>query len=779
MRKKQILAILIVLIIVNVATISMALLITGETKNDLNLNEDLLNSLTIRDYKPVDGTHGLEGKTTDDLPFLSGLIMSTTQPSTTDSWFVNCSDDFYGGIYEQEFDCVLEGVHCNIWIGLNPDVWPDGFQDEYVPGDCFENDTWYFAYPWSSIGIDAVEAGAPDPDGDGYYLPPEYRDWITGADLIEIKDEFDNNIHDSVVDHFGEYMDRPGPLGDYKIQVLIFNMRDGLFYEPIEAGWFIMGYFWSKISEENNANIFHMDTYQWWRRQGHPTESFYGLGPLPVQYEGTFAHEFQHLIHYDVDSDELSWVNEGCSVLAEWICGYGFPAGHISEYLLYWWDTSLVIWQGTLADYGVVFLWTFYMWEHYGGDALIWDLVHHQDNGIEAWNDLLINEGYGNGKDFDAIFQDWALANYLDDTSIEGGIYGYYELDIPSEDTEGFSISLAMELWQSGSNMPFFDWLVNNYPASGIPYPYGSSLPYVVNYVRFYKEGASHILTVEFDGDDTCGVSAHDGDYKWHSGGDAWAWFRLGQTFTIPEGGATLSFWNNFEIELDWDYGYVEVHDLTDDEWYTLPGTMTVADVGFNYQTDNPNCPYGFEPTDYYDADRWHAFTGSSGGWYQEFMDLTMFAGHDIELYFTYWTDPYTLEAGWYIDDISIPEIGFSDTVEDEEHGWTIYDGWFRSDILFENDFNVNFINIFNEYGKNGVLVESTYFIESMSLNPETEIGLHEAPLIDIGGYESYSVMVVANQPGFEHTHGSSYSFSADVHKVEGYEWLWCWLFRM
>ncbi|MFX1418717.1 MAG: hypothetical protein ACFE9N_07340 [Promethearchaeota archaeon] len=776
MRKKQILAILLAVIFVNVASISLAFLVTAKTESKF---ADLQSYLANRDYKSIDGSHRLEGKSIEDLPFLAGITTSTVQPSTTETWVVNCSDDFYGGIYEQEFECVLEGELCNIWIGLNPDIWDDGFQDEFVPGATFEENKWYFAYPWSNIGIDAAEAGAPDPDEDGYYLPPGYRDWITGEDLIEIKDEFDGNIHDSVVDHFGEYSPRPGPLGDFKIQVLIFNIRDGLFYDPIGAGWFIIGYFWSKVSDENNANIFHMDTYQWWRRQGYPTEIFYGLGPLPVQYEGTFAHEFQHLVHHDVDDDELSWVNEGCSVLAELICGYGFPAGHISEYLIYWWDISLTFWQGTLADYGVTFLWTYYMWEHYGGDQLIWDLVHHQDNGIAAWNDLLIT--YGNGKDFDAIFQDWALANYLDDTSIAGGIYGYYGLDIPSTDTEGFSIPLVMEMWQSGDNTPFFNWLVNNYPTSGMPYPYGSSLPYVANYVRFYKEGASHMLTVEFDGDDFCGVPAWSGDYKWHSGGDGWAWYRLGQTFTIPEGGATLSFMSNFEIEEEWDFGYVEVHDLNTDEWCTLPGTLTVADVGFNYQTDNPNCPAGFEPTDYYDAGTWNAFTGSSGGWYLESMDLSPFSGHDIELYFTYWTDPYTLEAGWYIDDISIPELAvpFFDNVEAGPDGWTVNNGWFRSDILYDNDFNVNFIDFFNVYGKNGVLLSSTYSIESMCLDPVTETGLHEAPLIDNGGFELYSVMVVANQPGFEHTFGSSYTFMADVLKVEGSEWWWRWLFGM
>ena len=773
MRKKQIFVLLIILGFINVASISMVLFIKGETtSNEISLKDSLYDSIGVKDYEYYDATPRFEGRTLGSSKSFDGLTLAGVDTDPEELWTITLIDDFTGDLYDQDFECVLQGEHSNIWIGLSPDVWEGGFQDEYDPqGEGFEDDTWYFAYPWSSIGIDASEAEAPDPDNDGYYLPPEYRDWITGENLMDIRDEFDDNIHDNVVEHFGQYADRPGPLDDSKIQVLIFNIRDGLFYDPIEAGWFIIGYFWSVASENNNANIFHMDTYQWWRRLGTPTDIYYGLGPLPLQYEGTFAHEFQHLVHNDVDEDEVSWVNEGCSTLAEWICGYGFPSGHISEYLIYWWDVSLVIWQGTLADYGVVFLWTFYMWEHYGEDLLIWDLVHEQLDGIEGWSNVLM--AHGIDKTFDEIFQDWAIANYLDGE----GIYGYNALEIPSADTEGWDIAQTLYLWEH-NNPTLFDTEVQNYPNYGLNYPYGSSLPYLANYVKFYKEGAIHTLTVDFDGDDVCGIPAHGGEYKWHSGGDAWAWYRLGQTFTIPETGATLKFWNNFEIELDWDFAYVEVYDVTDDEWYTLPGTMTVTDVGFNYQTDNPNCPEGFEPTDYYDAGRWNAFTGSSGGWYQEVMDLSDFASHEIELYFTYWTDPYSLEAGFYIDDIEIPEIPFTDDVESEEHGWTAYAGWYRSDALYDNDFAVNFIEFTNVYTKSGDLLSSGYEINSMNLDPVTETGQEGFLLVDLIGIQKYIVMVVANQPGFEHTFGTAYSFIADTVRWNDYWWIWRWEFE-
>jgi len=168
---------------------------------------------------------------------------------------------------------------------------------------------------------------------------------------------------------------------------------------------------------------------------------------------------------------------------------------------------------------------------------------------------------------------------------------------------------------------------------------------------------------------------AHSGTHYWYSDGTLNSWFSFNQTFDIPETGATLNFWSYHEIEQDWDYGYVEVHDLNTGEWFTLPGPATVSTLP-NRQ-DNPNCPPEFEPTTYYDAGRWNAFTGFSDILYEEEMDLAQFAGHTIELYFTYWTDSYVLELGWCVDDIGIPEIGFFDNVESGLDGWTIFGGWY------------------------------------------------------------------------------------------------------
>lgn len=656
------------------------------------------------------------------------------------------------GYYWQEFTCIYKGEYGNIWIGLNPDY--DSHDDGGTPED-FDDDRWIFSYPWTPEGMYIPDQGYPD----NYYLPPGYMDEVTAEDLREVLYEFDNNIHDTDVEYFGMYADRPGYLGDYNTQIFVFNIWDEFFFDAIGASGFIEGYFWSAIADQLGTNAFHMDTYQWWRRQGGdpPMESlgvdYSYLSVRALEYEGTFAHEFQHLIHHDRDPDELSWVNEGCSTLAEWLCGYGFSPGHISEYLLWFWDTPLTIWEGYLADYGASFLWTFYMYEHYGGAALLWDVVQDQANGIKGWENALA--AHGIDRTFDQIFQDWCIANYLDDISFSHGRYGYYELDIPSENSEWMSIQLSMELWADWyAGTGYFDWFVDKYPYDGAYIAAGRGLQYTASYVEFTD--APLLFEVEFDGDDACGAAPTSGTHNWYSDGAGLSWFTLSQTFDIPAGGATLTFWNYFSIEAGYDYGYVEARVVGTDDWYTLEGDETTTDLAHPY--DNGVCPVERSPITYKAAGRWNAFTGSSPGLYQESMDLSMFSGETIELVFTYWTDPYTEGSGWYLDDIEIGE--FFDDCE-TQGGWTVNDGWYLNDEIIYNDFEVSIIKSVTLTKKSGDPWKTWHKIYGMCLDDDTEEGDKHLVMINHKRITTTAVMVVANQPGYEHTFGTSYSFTA------------------
>ena len=63
----------------------------------------------------------------------------------------------------------------------------------------------------------------------------------------------------------------------------------------------------------------------------------------------------------------------------------------------------------------------------------------------------------------------------------------------------------------------------------------------------------------------------HTGDsFMWSDRADE-AYKRLARTITVPAGGATLSFWTSYNLELDFDYMIVEAHTVGQDNWTTLP----------------------------------------------------------------------------------------------------------------------------------------------------------------------------------------------------------------
>ncbi len=525
-------------------------------------------------------------------------------------------------------------------------------------------------------GIILVEKAAYDSfDGANYYFPNPYGDdsepWlrsqdvITQAQLAYLLDQFDTVIYPTNTAMFGE----PLPRGDegQKVWILIHNIRDEAYYDPT-AGSYVAGYFSASEDAVNNKNMMHIDSYDWANRTGPDAAQ-------PYLYESTFAHEFQHLIHFDVDPDEESWVDEGLANMAAYFCGYGHPSGHIAYYLVYHPVTALTFFSNGLESYGASYLFQLYLYEKYGGAAFSSALVQEQANGIEGVQNTLAAMGYG--VTFDQVFDDWTIANYVDDTRKSGGKYGYETLQIGTMDTWGYTIPYALaNFWQGPSfPTPFAvtgDWLAGTVPQ-----------PYTAHYYAFNNQKAA---TEFIDGEDFAGTPDPDGAYLWYSGAEAWAWRSFYQTFAIPATGATLTFNTAYDIEEDWDYGYVEVHDLDTDEWYTLYADGTVDYVA--QAQDNPNTPNDREPAAYEFAGRWHAFTGNSGGWIPVTMDLSPFAGHSIDLYFTAWQDgAFTLQM-MYVDDIAIPEIGFFDDVEAGPGGWTST-GWTVSDGKFANGFGV------------------------------------------------------------------------------------------
>lgn len=593
-----------------------------------------------------------------------------------------------------------------------------------------------------SWGIILIEKAAFDAfDGTNYYFPNPNGCWrpedvISHAQLEYLLGEFDNNIYPTVADVFGEPLAR-GDEGK-KTWILIFNIRDESYYDCSQTSY-IAGYFSASESAENNKNIMHIDSYDWGNRTGPDAAR-------PFLYEGTFAHEFEHLVHFDIDPDEPSWVDEGLADLSGFLCGYGHSSGHIAYYMVYHPFTALTFWGGGLEDYGVSYLFQLYLYEKFGRAPFVSALVDEQANGIEGIEKTLAAFGYT--ETFEEIFDNWTVANYLDNTSKSGGKYGYETLEIGTIDSWGYTIPYALEnfWWGPPDTAPFA------VPSAWL----GDPQPYTAQYYRFYNSKAANVY---IDGADFAGTLPYSGVYEWYSDADAWAWRSFYQTFDIPAGGATLNFYTYFEIEDDWDYGYVEVYDQDTSEWFTLDAAGTVDYVA--HGQDNPNTPDEREPTAYETAGRWHAFTGNSGGWIPVSMDLTPFAGHAIDLYFTTWQDgAFTLQM-MYVDDIAIPEIGFLDDVEAGEDGWTST-GWYVTDGILPNNFGVVTIDTkwvpiarYPEPATNNAM--TLHSISTLVVDPLTQIGMDTVSATTIKSGR-VKVSIVANHAN--HILPSSYDFA-------------------
>lgn len=162
-------------------------------------------------------------------------------------------------------------------------------------------------------------------------------------------------------------------------------------------------------------------------------------------------------------------------------------------------------------------------------------------------------------------------------------------------------------------------------------------------------------------------------------------------TRTIDLTGQTsgeLSFWISHDIEPDWDFFFVEAHTVGQDNWTTLPDQNGNTDTetgesclsGWrelhpsldNYQTYTP-AGEGSEPTctPTGTTGTWNAATGNSSGWAQWKIDLSAYAGQQVEVSLTYASDWGTQGLGVFLDDITI-STGETTSFEEDLGGWTV-----------------------------------------------------------------------------------------------------------
>ncbi|MGV9309186.1 M14 family zinc carboxypeptidase [Nonomuraea sp. NPDC004354] len=202
----------------------------------------------------------------------------------------------------------------------------------------------------------------------------------------------------------------------------------------------------------------------------------------------------------------------------------------------------------------------------------------------------------------------------------------------------------------------------------------------------------------------------HTGSWDVQSGIADASWKRLTRTIDLTgKSSGELTFWASRDTEADWDFFTVEAHTVGQDDWTTLPdanghttqstGSSCNTPSGQHWRTihpfttryQGPNC----EPTG--SSGAWHAASGNSAGWQEWKIDLTPYAGKQVEISLSSITDWSTHQAGVFLDDAKVTLDGAvteQTSFESDLGGWTaggpppgsgpLLNTWARTDKVFD-----------------------------------------------------------------------------------------------
>jgi hypothetical protein len=219
--------------------------------------------------------------------------------------------------------------------------------------------------------------------------------------------------------------------------------------------------------------------------------------------------------------------------------------------------------------------------------------------------------------------------------------------------------------------------------------------------------------------------SPFTGDWYVHSQTADVSWKRLSRTVDLTgASSADLQFKISYDTEPDWDFVTVEAHEVGTDVWTTLPDINghTASDTGLS-------CPEGWVTIHpfvehYQGADcsstgssgSWNAASGRSDGWQDWDLDLSAYAGSQVELSISYISDWATQGLGVFVDDTRIVVDGATNTetsFEDGLGGWVVADppdgsfapnNWIRTQQVFdEGAAAVTDDTVFTGFGAEGL----------------------------------------------------------------------------
>ena len=500
---------------------------------------------------------------------------------------------------------------------------------------------------------------------------------VTRAQAEELVTQFDDNMFPKESAAFSVAPDRDGSKklvddidssgsGD-KIMTLVDNVRDDNYYEGVNAApTYIAGFFSSQINELLDRNVMTIDAYDWTHRTtanppDQPTADPCTSRPgRPFLYEGTFAHEYQHLLEYYQDPNEVNWVNEGLSDFAQTLVGYVDTRLRVDQrggdshiYCYQGFGTvqtaynpnprdcggpenSLTLWgdQGDgaeiLADYGAAYSMMMYLYDHYGlgfMSALHRDGEHQGLVGLQRTLD-----GYAPGTDAYRVVHDFQVMTLVDRyvDGRKGKVKGISKKRVTSA-----SLSSTVNLGNPSS-----------YAAPGAP-ANGADFVAARASTGLYLKGKD-LRKLSFSGAKTLTPEP----LRWTSvtdapgrTGDATLWSGNSTNLdasavvqvAVPSTDAKLTFDELHLAEEGYDYAYTVV---------SADGGKTYTPLANDNTVDGPLGP---------------ALNGDATGFATQTFDLSAYAGTTILVGFRYVSDGGVNDGGWYVDNVKVGATAVSD----------------------------------------------------------------------------------------------------------------------
>ena len=247
---------------------------------------------------------------------------------------------------------------------------------------------------------------------DEYWLALSYSQRNLYLDYLDkLAKEFDNTIYPSLTQVFGSEW-KPGIDNDEKIVILLTRLKNdtgGYFNERDEISQ-------TQESMSNEREMIYLNAVQI-------------ANPL---ISSLLAHEFQHMINWNQKerlrgAAEDVWLNELMSEYAPTVAGYDSVytgsnlERRVDDFLANPFD-SLTEWKGERYDYPSVNLFGHYLADQFGEDIFKY-LMQSSEVGIKSIESALGGQNYN--FTFSQIFNNWAIANFLNDISFYSGQYGY------------------------------------------------------------------------------------------------------------------------------------------------------------------------------------------------------------------------------------------------------------------------------------------------------------------------------------------------------------------